>query len=59
MSKVINRLKHRDEVTVRIAAADIPLHLCLENHEEVGSLDNYQDKIALEVGDVLLVKDAP
>ncbi len=59
MSKVIQRVKPKERVTVRIAAIDVPLHICLETLGEVGSLSNYQDKLSVEVGDVLLCLDAP
>ena len=60
MSKVIQRLKHPDRVTIRGVAAEIPLHFCFETQSEIGDdLRNYQENAALEVGDVLFVTDAP
>ena len=59
LSKVIQRPKNENRVTVRVAATEVPLHICLETLDPVGSLDNYQDKLSVEVGDVLLCLDAP
>ena len=59
MSKVIQRLKAENRVTVRVAATEVPLHICLETLDPVGRLDSYQDKLSVEVGDVLLCLDAP
>ena len=60
MSKVIQRLKPEERVTVRIDATEVPLHLCLETLGDIGDeLRNYQDNLAIETGDVLLVLDAP
>ena len=59
MSKVIQRLKNEDRVTVRVAATEVPLHICLETLNEIPDLGSYQDKLSVEVGDVLLCLDAP
>lgn len=59
LSKVIQNLKNRDRVTVRVAATEIPLHICIETLTEVGDLRYYQEKAAIEVNGVLFVQDAP
>ena len=59
MSKVIQRLKPEDRVTTRVAATEVPLHLCLETHADINDVTCYQENAAVMVGDVLLVKDAP
>ena len=60
VSKVIQRLKPEDRVTVRIDAAEVPLHICLATMGDIGDeLRNYQENLAIEVGDILLVQDAP
>ena len=52
--------KRRNQTTVRIAAASVPLHICLETLRPIGGgLRNYQENAALKVGEVLFVKDAP
>lgn len=54
------QLVKRDRVTVRGDATEIPLHICLETLNEIpGDLRYYHENLAIEVGDVLLVQDAP
>jgi len=57
MQKLV--LKPRDRVTVRIAALAVPIHICLETLGEIEGRRHYQENLAIEVGDVLLVQDAP
>ena len=59
MSKVIQRLRAENRVTVRVAATEVPLHICLETLNEIPDRRIYQDKLSVEVGDVLLCLDAP
>jgi len=59
LSKVIQRPKAENRVTERVAATEVPLHICLETVNEVPDLRSYQDKLSVEVGDVLLCLDAP
>ncbi len=59
MSKVIQTYP-RSRVTTRIAATEIPLHLCLETLSDIDDgLRNYQENPAIEVEGVLFVQDAP
>ena len=59
MSKVIQTYP-LPRVTTRIAATEIPLHLCLETLSEIqADLSCYQENPAIEVEGVLFVQDAP
>lgn len=58
MSKVIQT--YRSRVTTRIAATEIPLHLCFETLSDIDDgLRNYHENPAIEVEGVLFVQDAP
>jgi len=46
-------------VTTRLAATEIPLHLCLETLNDITDIGCYQENAAIEVNGVLFVKDAP
>ncbi len=58
MSKVIQT--YPSKVTTRIAATEIPLHLCFETLSEIeADLSCYQENPAIEVEGILFVTDAP
>lgn len=60
MSVLLHKKKLHPEVTVKGAAKDIPLQICLETLGEIGELGCYESNMALKIGEaVLLVKDAP
>lgn len=47
-------------VTTRIAATEIPLHLCFETLSDIDDgLRHYHENAAIEVEGVLFVQDAP
>jgi len=50
---------HKSRVTTRLAATEIPLHLCLETLNDITDIGCYQENAAIEVNGVLFVKDAP
>ena len=48
------------KVGTRAAMMETPVQICMETHEEVGfGAECYMENVAIKVGDVLLVKDAP
>ena len=59
MSKVIQTYPSLARVTTRIAATEIPLHLCLETLNDISDIGCYQENPAIEVNGVLFVQDAP
>lgn len=59
MSKVIQTYPSLARVTIRIAATEIPLHLCLETLNDISDIGCYQENPAIEVDGVLFIQDAP
>ena len=60
MSKVVQTYPRPDRVSTRVAATEIPLHLCFETLSEIDDgLRHYQENAAIEVDGVLFVQDAP
>ena len=59
MSKLIPRLKEQNRATVRGAAMDVPLHICLQTLQGINGINCYHKNAAIEVGDTLFVVDAP
>lgn len=53
------KLRLTDKVTIRVAATEIPLHLCLETLNDISDIGCYQENPAIEVNGVLFVQDAP
>lgn len=54
------QIQDENEVTIRAVSLDVPLHLCFETHGEIKKMrSSYLDRIALKVGEVLFVKNAP
>ena len=49
----------RNRVTVRGAARNVPLHICMETLGVIPNTDSYLKNAAIDLGAVLLVKDAP
>jgi len=49
----------RNRVTVRGAALNVPLHICMETLGKIRDRDSYTKNAAIDLGAVLLVKDAP
>ena len=47
------------EVGTRMSLQTTPGQICLENGEDIKDVSGYQENLAIKVGDVLLVKDAP
>ena len=49
----------RNRVTVRGAARNVPLHICMETLGKINATECYLGNAAIDLGAVVLVKDAP